>query len=167
MVVEADGMITRRRGVGLAILTADCVPILMVAARPGVAMAVHAGWRGTVAGIAARALFDGERLFGIEPSEWRVALGPSIDGCCYQVSSEIGVELERRWGSMGEGWRAGGERGMLDLRMANRSILVERGVVPEHIARVGPCTACHASEFFSHRRSGGVTGRQASIVGWR
>ena len=171
---EADGMVTATAGVGLAILTADCVPILMIAPAERIAMAVHAGWRGTVAGIAARAVAEGRRLFGVDPSAWHVALGPSIGVCCYEVSSEVGVDLERRWGAMGEAWRPAGEqprgasvkRGMLDLRMANRRILVEQGLAPERIVDVGPCTACASSDFFSHRRSGGRAGRQLSIVGW-
>lgn len=164
--VEADGMVANTAGIGLAILTADCVPILMVAPTARAAMAVHAGWRGTVAGIAARALAEGQCRLGLEPSEWYAALGPSIGGCCYEVSSEIGVELEHRWGAMGRAWQAAGERGMLDLRMANRTMLIERGVAPERIVTVGPCTACGSTDFFSHRRSGGQTGRQLSVVGW-
>ncbi|HSD09885.1 MAG TPA: peptidoglycan editing factor PgeF [Candidatus Binatia bacterium] len=163
---EADAMLTGSAGVGLAVLTADCVPILMIAPAARAAMAVHAGWRGTVAGIAAKALDRAHRVLGLDPSHWYASLGPSIGGCCYEVGSEIGEELERRWGSMRRAWQAAGERGMLDLRMANRTILIERGMAPERIVTVGPCTACASAEFFSHRRSRGSTGRQLSIVGW-
>lgn len=166
--VEADGLLTRLDGVGLAVLTADCVPILMIEPKTRTAMAVHAGWRGTAAAIAARALAAGQRCFGIEPADWEVALGPAIGGCCYEVSAEIGEQIADLCGaSAGDVWRPSGEHGLLDLRTANRTILMQSGVRPERITSVGPCTACAESDLFSHRRSGAATGRQLSIVGWK
>ena len=130
-------------------------------------MAVHAGWRGTAAAIAERALHEARRFFGIEAADWEAALGPAIGGCCYEVSADIGERIAGLCGATdGDVWRPAGARGRLDLRTANRTILIQGGVRPERIWSIGPCTACAENELFSHRRSGGTTGRQLSIVGW-
>jgi YfiH family protein len=162
---EADGIVAREDGVGLAILTADCVPLLCVAPAEHAVMALHAGWRGTLAGIVAAGLDEGRRL-GVAAGTWRVALGPSIGGCCYEVETEIGQQLVDRWGAMPDAWQPSGARGQLDLRAANRHILLALGVPESQIDTVGPCTACSPDEYFSHRRSGGRAGRQASAIGW-
>jgi len=164
---ECDGLVTREPGVGLVVMTADCVPILLVAPAHRVAMALHAGWRGTVAGIAAAALATAREAFGIPAEEWLVALGPAIDGCCYEVTAEIGDELTRKWGAMPDAWQPSGHRGQLDLRLANMRILARHGVPVDRIWRTGSCTACADARYFSHRRSGGRTGRQASLIGFR
>jgi YfiH family protein len=163
---EADGLITSSAGVGLAILTADCVPILCVAPEAGVVMALHAGWRGTIDGIAAAGLQAACDWFDVAPDQWRIALGPSINGCCYEVETHIGNRLLDRWGAMPDVWQPMGSHGQLDLRAANRQILNASGVPETSIALVGPCTACESGEYFSHRASHGHTGRQLSLIGW-
>jgi purine-nucleoside/S-methyl-5'-thioadenosine phosphorylase / adenosine deaminase len=166
VVGEADGVITDRSSIGLCVLTADCVPILMVAAAAHVILAVHAGWRGTLAGIAAAAVRSAREEFELDPVQLSVALGPSIGGCCYEVDAQIGARLEAGWGAMPEAWKPSGGKGMLDLRAANRHILNAAGVPSSNIIDVGPCTACAQESFFSHRRSGGRAGRQLSFIGW-
>jgi YfiH family protein len=162
----ADGLLTTRSGLGLAVLTADCVPMLCVAPGDRAVMAIHAGWRGTLAGIAAVGLAEARRQLGVEPGAWQVALGPAIDGCCYEVETHIGRQLVDRWGAMPEAWQPNGAHGQLDLRAANRHILLAAGVPAAQIATVGPCTACQSAEYFSHRRSLGRAGRQLSVIGW-
>ncbi len=162
----ADGMMTASTGLGLALLTADCVPVLMVAPAARVVMAVHAGWRGTLAGITPAAIAAAQRELGVQPSQWQVALGPAIGGCCYEVDANVGVQLAARWGEMPDAWKPGTDRGKLDLRRANRRQAAAAGIPLAQIAEVGPCTACASDEYFSHRRSGGRTGRQLSIIGW-
>lgn len=164
---DADGMITADRGMALAVLTADCVPILMAAPRGGVVMALHAGWRGTAAGIAALAVARAQRDFAVAADEWLVALGPSIGACCYEVGSAVGEQITARFGAMPEAWTPAGEKGHLDLRRANRRILRGAGVSDEAIHDVGGCTACAPRRYYSHRASGGVAGRQLSVIGWR
>jgi YfiH family protein len=163
---EADGMITRTAGLGLAVLSADCVPVLCVAPDAQAVMALHAGWRGTLAGVVSAGLAAARDRYGIQPATWQVALGPSIAACCYEVEAHIGERLVERWGAMPDAWRPAGARGMLDLRAANRQILVSEGVPETQIVDVGPCTSCHQDEYFSHRGSGGNAGRQLSVVGW-
>jgi len=162
-----DGLFTNASGLGLGVLTADCVPILMVAAQHRVAVAVHAGWRGTLAGIVRVALHKARDELGLEPTAFQVALGPAIGGCCYEVGADIGQSIEQRWGPLGDGWRPQGEKGRLDLREVNRRMLLGMGVPEAAIELVGPCTACHLRSFFSHRGAAGTTGRQLSIVGWQ
>jgi len=154
-------------GLGLAVLTADCVPLLGVAPARGTVMAVHAGWRGSLAGAAVEALAAARQAFGIAPGEWFLALGPSIGGCCYEVEAAIGQRFVDRWGAMPDAWQPAGAHGQLDLRRANTAILVGQGVPASQIVAVGPCTACASQEYFSHRRSGGQAGRQLSIIGLR
>jgi purine-nucleoside/S-methyl-5'-thioadenosine phosphorylase / adenosine deaminase len=163
---EADGLLTDQPGVGLAVLTADCVPLLFAAPQARALMAVHAGWRGTLAGIAAAALAEGQRAFGARPADWQVAIGPAIDACCYEVEAELGGRMVDRWGAMPDAWHPGTSHGRLDLRGVNRHILLENGVPVEEIATVGGCTACHDRSYFSHRRAGGRTGRQLSLIAW-
>lgn len=162
---ECDGMLTGAAGLALTVMTADCVPILMVAPSHRATMALHAGWRGTLGGIAAAGLEAARRL-GIAAAEWQAALGPSIGGCCYEVSLDIGTDLENRWGAMPDAWDPATTRGMLDLRRANARILIAQGVAEDAVHTVGPCTACAHQRYFSHRRSGGRGGRQASLIGF-
>lgn len=161
-----DATMTEAAGLGLAVLTADCVPILMVAVEHRVAIAVHAGWRGTLAGIVCSAVETAGTRFGLRACDLWAALGPAIGACCYEVDAEIGRSIESRWGAMPQAWTSDGRKGRLDLRRANRQMLVHAGVPDDRIDEVGPCTACAFDEFFSHRRSGGRTGRQLSLVGW-
>ena len=163
---EADGLLTTQVGLGLAVLTADCVPMLCVAPDSRAVLAIHAGWRGTLAGIAAAGIREARRRLGIEPRAWRVALGPAIGGCCYEVEAQIGGQFVERWGAMPDAWQPHGAHGQLDLRAANRILLLAAGVLDAQITTVGPCTACGESEYFSHRRSQGCAGRQLSLIGW-
>jgi YfiH family protein len=163
---EADGLVTDVPGLAVAVLTADCVPILMIAPAGRVAMALHAGWRGTAAGIARQGVETAERELGVRPDEWEVALGPSIGGCCYEVGPEVAAALESRWGSMVAAWREANGRRWLDLRKANRVILTTVGVPDDRIVDVGPCSSCARQDYFSHRAESGRTGRQLSGVGW-
>ena len=165
-VEEADGMVACAGGVGLAVLTADCVPLLCVAPAARAVMALHAGWRGTLAGIVEAGVALAQQHFGVAPDAWQVALGPSIGGCCYEVDADIGRDLVNRWGAMPDAWQPAGSHGQLDLRAANRHILMTRGVPARQIEQIGPCTSCASAEFFSHRRSGGRAGRQLSVIGW-
>jgi len=166
---EADGMLTAAPGLALAVLTADCVPILIVAPAQRVVAAVHAGWRGTLSGIAACALRELRHRYDVDPANAHVALGPAIGGCCYEVARDIAAALRERWGAMPDAIRsaAAPEKAYVDLRAANVHVLTQAGVLPEHIVCLGPCTRCRMEEYFSHRGAGGPTGRQLSFIGWQ
>ena len=165
---EADAAVTQRASIALGVLTADCVPILLVAPQHHVVAAVHAGWRGTLAGIARRAVQHIERTLGARPADLRAALGPSIGGCCYEVDRGIAEAIEQAWGAMCGAVRPdAGAKARVDLRRVNATILERAGVPPTHILNVGPCTRCTTGEYFSHRGANGRTGRQWSFIGWR
>jgi len=166
---DADAVVTSRPGVAVAIATADCVPLLLAAPEAGVVAAVHAGWRGTVAGIAAvgvHALVER----GARTGDVRAALGPAIDGCCYEIERAIAERFACELGD--ETWRAwrDGERpgkGYLDLRTVNALVLARAGVPQESITRVGPCTFCGGGPFASFRRDAERAARQLSWIALR
>ena len=164
---EGDGMVTRERDAFLGILTADCVPVLLVAPGKKIAAAVHAGWRGTLAGIAAKMVRLLESEYGISPDTVEAALGPAIGPCCYEVKDDVSRPLIERWGMITEPCvenRTG--KTYLDLRRLNRAILEQAGVPSQQICDIGPCTSCPPDRFFSYRRERKETGRQISFIGW-
>lgn len=170
---EADAAITSASGVGLTVLTADCVPLLMVAPAAHAVAAVHAGWRGTLAGIAVEALRSLRATFGVAAAKTLVALGPAVGACCYEVDASIADQLEARWRGMSAAVQRYHHRGQvkarLDLRLANVLMLLAEGVPREHISLIGGCTSCLQADFYSHRsasRAGVATGRQLSFVGY-
>ncbi len=166
---EVDALASSASGVALSVLTADCVPMLFVAADARVVAVAHAGWRGTLAGITAHTVGCLDNAFNVAPATVSVALGPAIGGCCYEIDAEVVEQLEHRWGRLrGAVHTSAGAKPRLDLRSANAAILVSAGVDPRRIAMVGPCTRCAASEYFSHRAANGQpTGRQLSFIGWQ
>ena len=164
---EADGMVTEKRGLFLGVLTADCVPILFSVRRRKLVAAVHAGWRGTLAGIASKMVRYLKDRHDVNPALVEAALGPAIDPCCYEIGSDVAVPLVQRWGSLAENsLQSRDGRRFLDLRELNRRLLEDAGVPAEQIFKVGPCTACAAEDFFSYRRQKGKTGHQMGFIGW-
>lgn len=158
-----DALVTAVPGVWLAVYSADCVPVLLLdAASPAVA-AIHAGWRGTAAGIVEATLLRMRELFGTAPGRCTAVLGPAIGGCCYEVDTPV-AEAMRGGPWWPEAARpTGPERWHLDLRVAIRRQLTALGVPDEGVTSVPHCTACRADLFFSHRRDG-VTGRMGAYV---
>lgn len=160
---DADGSLTGRPGELLAIETADCLPVLIVDEANRRVAAAHAGWRGTVAKVARHAV---EALVaqGSNPRELRVALGPSIGPCCY----EVGADVEEAFGPEGSRFlaRKPSGRSHLDVAGANVAQLEEAGVLPSHIDQLNLCTRCREDLFFSYRRDGAHAGRMISVVGF-
>jgi YfiH family protein len=142
---DADGHATAVPGLAPLVFVADCLPVAL--AGPGGVAMVHCGWRGLAGGIVAR----GAGAIGAIAA----AVGPGIGPCCYDVGDEV---LEA-FASLGEGVASGG---MLDLVAVATRQLAEAGV--EQVQAAGLCTSCNPDLFFSHRRDGGQTGRQAGLV---
>lgn len=155
---EADGICTAVRGLPALVVSADCLPIVLVA--PGAFAVVHAGWRGLAAGVLEAAVerlatAAGEAADAVaELTAW---IGPGAGPCCYQV----GPEVHAAFADLGPGVRAGDH---LDLPAAARERLRRAGVGGVHEA--GLCTIHRPALFFSHRRDGERTGRQG-VVAWR
>lgn len=164
---EADGMMTEESGLFLGVLTADCVPILFCVPGNKQVAVVHAGWRGTVAGIARKMVDQLNKSYSVPSTSIEVALGPAIGPCCYEVREDVSVPLIEKWESLAEGCleRRNGKT-FLDLRELNALLLEDAGVPSAQISMVGPCTSCATDDFFSYRRESKETGRQLSFIGW-
>jgi YfiH family protein len=165
--LEGDGIVTAADGLALGIFTADCVPLLMVDAERRIVSALHAGWRGTLAGIAAEGVHAMVALGG-RPASIRAALGPSIGLCCFEVDAALAETFAREIPGAAALSRPGiYGKAYLDLRVILRLQLEREGLNPASIANVGPCTRCANDLYFSRRGAGGATsGLQLSFIGF-
>jgi len=150
---EFDGLVTDREGPVLGAFAADCIPMLFADPVARVAGACHAGWRGTVAGVAANVVARMTEL-GARPGDVRVALGPSIGPCCFEVGAEVVEAFRERFADLAGLVVAGPRKDHVDLRVASRAVLEGAGVAPDHIDDRPPCTRCTPDRFFSYRRDG-------------
>ena len=168
-----DAIVTASADVVVTIRTADCVPLLLVAERARAAAAVHAGWRGLLAGVVRAGVESLGARYGARPREIRAAVGPAIGGCCYEFGAEHRAAFADAFGPAShDAWSAPVDgaphaRPHLDVRRLARIALAAAGVHAEAIQVVGPCTAEHPDELHSYRRDGARAGRQLSYVGWR
>ena len=160
-----DSLLANRRGTALAVHVADCVPILVADPVTGLVAAVHAGWRGTVAGVLPATLAQFRKRGGLMENV-RLALGPAIGGCCFEVGAEV-VDAFRRSVPEPEASIIPGPRARIDLVEANRRQALALGVPEGHIGRAGLCTVCRPDLLESYRRSRGSPGRMAGIIAWR
>ncbi len=191
--LRGDAVLARTPGLLLGVQTADCVPILLVDTAERAVAAVHAGWRGTLRRIAAKALGRMRMVFGTRPENVLAALGPGIGCCCYEVGPEVAQAYSGQFARACEWFdgpfdqlATGAEpppfpwlsmtppghdppppRVRLDLVAANCWQLLDAGVLPSNITASPLCTACRADLFFSHRREHGRTGRMLSVIGLR
>jgi polyphenol oxidase len=164
---RADGLTSNDPSLVLSVRVADCVPVLLADRRSGAVAAVHAGWRGTAAGIVGQAVEAMRDRYGTRSGEIVAALGPSIGACHY----EVGPELEAAFRTAGwpqsalERWFARADEQLrLDVAAANADQLREAGVRPDSIHVSGLCTACHPDWFYSYRRDGAGTGRLVGFI---
>lgn len=143
-----DGLWSDEPGVPMLKVTADCVPVAVARdGRPALAL-LHAGWRGLLEGVIAAGV---DAIGGGA----RAAVGPAIGPCCYEVGPDVAEPFARRFGASVVLGRSA------DLWAATERALREAGVAT--VERFDLCTSCHPGLFFSHRRDGGVTGRQGVI----
>jgi YfiH family protein len=154
---RCDALITDDVGVGLAVWTADCVPVLI--AGGDVVAAVHSGWRGSVADIVGAAVRRFEVEYGLPPRKLRALLGPAISGPRYEVSREV-INGLRAFGHDEDRWL---EENHVDLRAFVSARLEHLGLDPAALELAGPCTAS-TPELASYRRDGVDAGRQWSMV---
>ena len=194
-VLRGDGLITSRPDILLAILTADCVPVLVADTRRRVVAAFHAGWRPTLARIVERGIGTMRLQFGSKPKDLIAAIGPGIGACCYSVGEEVRHDFESQFAyapslfsevydsdpvkdkypllfltARAPGHSNIGPQIHLDLIEANRRQLLDAGVRESKISIVGECTACTRlpngqRRYFSHRDEHGYTGRMLSVIG--
>lgn len=161
--LTGDACITDRRGVSLCITTADCVPVVFYdPRRPAVGLA-HAGWRGTVAGVARATVERMQADYGSRPQELLVGIAPGIGPGNFLVDEDVAQAFDRTF----PGQELAVERGVkwsVDLCEANRLQLMACGVPAERISCARLCTAERSDLFFSYRRDRGRTGRMATAI---
>lgn len=160
-----DAVITGIAGPAVGVLTADCVPILLYDPVGRAVGAVHAGWAGTVSGIAGGAVTAMGAEYGSKPENIMAAIGPSIGPCCYEVDEKVVGPLMRNMRTddgLISATRPGHWR--LDLWETNVRMLVSAGMPRANITVMGLCTACNTAKFYSHRESGGRTGRMMAVA---
>ena len=164
--ISADAIITNQCGIAIGVLTADCVPILLLDPVKKVIGIVHAGWRGTVKGVVQKAIDAMVKQFDTDKQTILAAIGPSIGPCCYKVDEVVIKELGVLGSEFGvaefikkqdNAWR-------LDLKKANFVQMLDIGLLEKNISVENLCTSCRNDMFFSYRADGKVTGRQLNFV---
>lgn len=174
---KADALITRQRGVTLALSFADCSPLLFYDPVERAIGLAHGGWRGTARGIALAIVKAMCEQFGCRPENIYAGIAPSIGGCCYEISetvyrlymgeaefdelptAEKYREMVRELAVFSTKQLAGRVSLRLDIQETNYHQLLMAGLLPEHIEMPGICTGCSTDLFFSHRAEQGKTGR--------
>jgi hypothetical protein len=190
--LSGDGLITATPGLLLAIQTADCLPVILVDTKRHAVGVLHAGWRGTVQRIVEKGVGEMNRHFGTRPRDLKAAIGPGIQGCCYEVGEEVRTKFESQFeygaslfrevkesDPVREKYpllfltaRAPGHSDLpkkifLDLVEANRQQLLAAGVLKKNIEASPHCTNCRTDLLFSYRAEKGKTGRLMAVAGIR
>ena len=161
---KADALMTADAGRVLSVRVADCVPVLVASEDGRRVAAVHAGWRGVIAGVLVQTLREMERTWDVPRGRTFVAIGPSIGFDAFEVGPEVLDEFTRVFGAAAPTRRLDDGKGRVDLRAALVRQLHELGVGDDRIDLTDRCTHRDADEFFSHRRDNGVSGRMAAVI---
>jgi len=189
--LQGDAALTRTPGLLLAVLTADCVPILLVDTKRRAVAAVHAGWRGTLKRVAEKTLGKMRMTFGTRPRDVLAVFGPAIGRCCYEVGAEVAQAFHSQFAFAKEWFEGPFERLVsddtpnplqwlnmhppghqppppsvcFDLAAANRWQLENAGVPAANVFSSDLCTSCRKNILFSHRAEFGKTGRLMGVIG--
>ncbi|MBP7776570.1 MAG: peptidoglycan editing factor PgeF [Acidobacteria bacterium] len=166
-VPDADAVVTRDAGTAVAVVAADCVPILLADPVSGAVAAVHAGWRGTAADVAGATVATLTREWGVAAASLVAAVGPSIGPCCYTVGPELLTSFEAAGhakGMLARWFTLLDDRLVLDLWAATRDLLEASGVTSANIHVAGLCTQTHNDVFESFRADGDRAGRMAALI---
>ncbi len=157
---NCDAIITAQRNIPLMVMVADCIPMMIYDPKKRVIAAVHAGRNGTFLNIGAKTIKRMQEHFGTDPADIRIALGPSIHVCCYEVGEEIADIVQKSFDNDYIEEREG--KTFLNLQKCNVDRLHEAGVPAQNI-EVSPVCTCCDTNYFSYRREG-VTGRFAGVI---
>jgi YfiH family protein len=158
-------MITDVEGIGLAVFSADCIPVLLYDAVRKIVGAVHAGWRGTALGIAEKAVCAMRENFGCDPGNITAAIGPGISSCCFETSDDVPDAMYAALGNEAEPYlKQDGLKWHVDLKGLNACFLRRAGLPEAQIDISNYCTACRPDLFWSHRKLGEARGSQAAVI---
>lgn len=164
---KGDIILTGNPDVTLLARFADCVPILLVDPVHRAAAIAHAGWRGTLAGVASKAVEAMAEAFGSVPGSLLAGIGPSICGDCYEVGDEVVAHTREAFGSQADQYLSlRSHRHHLDLWKVNHDLLHASGVPAQNIVLAGICTAENNHDWYSHRAEKGKTGRFGVLLAW-
>lgn len=157
-----DGVATRASKHPVMLHFADCVPVIIVDPVAHALCVVHAGWRGTAGGISSKAVQLLVSHFGSDATNIQAAVGPAIGSCCYETGDDVAEQLSATVPNAEPLIARRNNRPYPDLKAFNAMQLYEAGVKSVDVSSW--CTACHPELFYSHRQSGGKTGRQAAVA---
>lgn len=157
---KADALVSDDPARVLSVRVADCVPVLLSTTDGRAVAAIHAGWRGVIAGVATTAL----EILRTHGGNVVAAIGPSISFDAFEVGPEVLDEFARTFGSDAPMRQQADGKGRIDLRECLRLQLLAAGVPVEQIDQTDRCTHTRADEFFSHRRDNGISGRMAAVI---
>ena len=163
---DVDGLITNELGVILSTFYADCVPLYFVDPVHRAIGLSHSGWRGTVGRMGQKTLEAMQKAYGTRPEDVYAAIGPSICQDCYEISEDVAEHFYAEFQGYGEEIliNKGNGKYQLDLWKTNEIVLLEAGILPDHLAVTNICTCCNAKELFSHRASQGKRGNLAAFL---
>jgi YfiH family protein len=163
--LEADALIATEAGIGIAVKSADCLPILLADPEKRAVAAIHSGWRGCVAGVAIRTVEKMAALFGSRPERLIAAFGPSIRACCFEVGPEVGQQFSPWLPERNDLNR----KTYVDLPKVCQRQLISAGLQAGRIATLAPCTVCGGAladprQFHSWRRDHQTGARMHSAI---
>ncbi len=168
---DVDGLLTDEPGVYLATFFADCVPLYFVDTRRRAIALAHSGWRGTVARMGQCVVEKMREVYGTDPADLTVAVGPSICQACYEVSEDVAEAFAKAFRGPGQIdeilQKKGGGKYQLDLWHANEIVLTEAGIPAKKIQVTDLCTCHNSGYLFSHRASHGQRGNLGAFLGIR
>ena len=152
-IIDRDAIITNEKNVPLLILTADCVPVVLVDTINKAVGLAHAGWRGTYGKICAETLQSMKENYNTKPEDVVAIIGPSIGKCCYEVSYDLVEKFSALLSNADEKiYEIRDDKYYLDLWEINTQILKEFGVLKSNIINMNICTSCNCDRFFSYRK---------------
>jgi len=157
---KGDALLTDRNDIFISVWVADCLPIFLVEEKRRVIGLVHAGWKGTLLGIARKTIEEAKHQLGCEPGDFTILFGPCIQSCCYQVSDHVAILFDEECVN-----RTKDGKVTLDLICANMKQLVNCGVKESKIFVTGKCTFCDEELFYSYRREKENAGRMIAFMG--
>ncbi len=155
----ADAVLTDRAGVLVGVRTADCVPVLLADPVTQSVAAIHAGWRGAVAGILPNAVSALAAECGVRVPDLEAAIGPGIGPCCFEVGEDVASRFSQ------DAVDRGRAKPHVDLGSVLAGQLAAVGV--ETVHATGECTSCDLDRYFSYRAERGHTGRMLAVAGLR
>ena len=164
---DIDGLVTNCPGACLVTFYADCVPLFFADPVRKVIGLSHSGWRGTAAAIGRETVEMMGHQFGSRPEDIIAAIGPSICGDCYEVSEDVAQVFRQQFRTEQSDTfltEKGGGKYMLDLWKVNAYILLDSGILPEHLSVTDICTCCNSDLLWSPRKTGGVRGSLAAFL---